>query len=181
MEWKRPNIALADDLLGDMVQVCLVSRDCQRTMDGLLRLGIGPWRLHSHNPNTLSETRYRGAEHNFSCKMCYAHAGNMMWEVVQPTGGTGIFDEFLERYGEGVHHFGFNIRGRSFSEAIAEFARRGFTVAQSGRAFNGQVGYAFIDGFEQFGVYFEIWDHPPGGIHPEPDSWYPAPPAMPQR
>ncbi|RPH46683.1 MAG: hypothetical protein EHM84_08865 [Lysobacterales bacterium] len=79
--------------------------------------------------------------------------------------------------GEGVHHVGFLCRNRSFTEAIAEFERRGFRVAQSGRVWGGKVGFAFIGADDELGLFLEIWDHPPGFGPPDPDAWYPAPPA----
>jgi hypothetical protein len=171
-----PKIPLADDLLGNLVQICLVTRDHEATMDSLLRLGIGPFRVFTLRPGNTVETRFRGQQHSFTCKMSYAYSANMMWEVVQPIEGTGVFDEFLAQRGEGVHHAGFLCPGRSFVEAIAEFERRGFRIIQSGRVWGGKVGYAFIGTFDDLGVFFEIWDHPPGFGPPDPDMWYPPPP-----
>lgn len=172
-----PAIELADDLLGDLVQICLVTRDCQRTMDSLLRLGIGPFRVHTHHPGTTSDTRLRGRPHSFKAVMAYAFSANVMWEVVEPVEGDGIFDEFLAKHGEGVHHFGFKPRDRGFREAIEEAERRGFQLVQSGRVWGGAVGFAFLDGDGELGVYFELWDHPEGFEPPPPERWYPAPPA----
>lgn len=164
-----------DELLGNIVQLCLVTRDQKRTMDSLLRLGIGPWRVHNLGPGNVTDMRFRGDAHSFTCKMAYAYSANMMWEIVQPVDGTGVFQDFLERHGEGVHHAGFLCPGRSFSDAIAEFERRGFNKIQSGRVWGGRVGYAFIGTCDELGFFFEIWDHPPGVGPPDPDSWYPAP------
>jgi hypothetical protein len=175
--FEAPRNAVADDLLGDMVQICLVTRDHKRTMDTLLRLGIGPWRIHRHHPGTTRDTRYRGQAHTFTAVMAYAHSANIMWEIVEPVHGTGVFNEFLEKKGEGVHHVGFLCRNRTFTEAIAEFERRGFRVAQSGRVWGGKVGFAFIGADDELGLFLEIWDHPPGFGPPDPDAWYPAPPA----
>jgi methylmalonyl-CoA/ethylmalonyl-CoA epimerase len=173
---KSPGLAMAADLLGDMVQICLVTRDHIRTMDHLLALGIGPWRIHTHHPGTTRETLLRGEAHAFTCIMAYAHSANVMWEIVEPVAGSGIFSEFLEQRGEGVHHVGFLCRDRSFAAAIVEFDRRGYQVVQSGRVWNGRVGYAFIGTYDALGLYFEIWDHPPGFGPPDPECWYPAPP-----
>jgi methylmalonyl-CoA/ethylmalonyl-CoA epimerase len=172
----RTTNPVTDDLLGDVVQICLVTKSHVRTMDSLLRLGIGPFRVHKHHPGTISNTRFRGNAHTFTAVMAYAYSANIMWEIVEPVEGTGVFDEFLAQKGEGVHHFGFQCKGRSYSEALAEFERRGFNVVQSGRVWGGQIGFAFIGTYDELGVFFEIWDHPPGFGPPDPDSWYPAKP-----
>jgi hypothetical protein len=89
--------------------------------------------------------------------MAFASSVNTMWEVVEPQGGTGVLQEFLDKNGEGVYHVGFHIPGRNFTEAIEEFSRRGFQVVQSGRWLE-RTGYAFIGTGDGLGVFFEIWD-----------------------
>lgn len=169
--------AVPGGALGDIQQICLVTRDHKRTMDHLMGLGVGPWRIYTLDPATTSDTCYRGEPHSFSAVMGYASSANMMWEIVEPTGGTSVFEDFLQAKGEGVHHFGVSKKGVSFSDAVAEFDRRGLDAIQSGRVWNGQVGFAFIDTYDKLGHYLEVWDQPPGYKPPDPDSWYPAPQA----
>ncbi len=174
-------LAILDQVLGtipsDIVQVCLVTRDHRRTMDGLMKLGIGPWRLYTFDRETTSDTRYHGQAHWFSAVMGYASSANMMWEVVEPTGGTSIFEDALARKGEGIHHLGLRTEGGRFADAIAAFSQRGFGIAQSGRVWGGEVAFAFIDARDALGLYLELTDAPPGSKPPDPDTWYPAPSA----
>ena len=161
--------------LGEVVQVCLVTRDHRRTMDALMKLGVGPFRIYVFNQETTSDTRYYGQAHWFSALMGYASSANMMWEVVEPTGGSSIFEDVLARRGEGVHHFGLRVKSLSFKESMTDFVNRGFGIAQSGRVWRGDVAFAFIDTYDQLGVYLELTDSLPGSKPPEPDTWYPAP------
>ena len=169
--------AVLGDFPGDIVQICLVTRDHKRTMDGLAKLGIGPFRIYRFDQKTTSETRYHGQAHSFTAVMGYASSANMMWEVVEPTGGTSIFEDVLTRKGEGVHHLGLRMRGRSYADAITDFAERGFGVAQSGRVWGGDVAFAFIDTSKEIGIYLELTESSPGSEPPSADTWYPAPPA----
>ncbi len=68
-----PKKAVTGDLLGNVVQICFVTRDQKRTMDSLLRLGIGPWKVQTLRPGNVTDTRYRGTAHPFVCKMAYAY------------------------------------------------------------------------------------------------------------
>ena len=34
---------LRNSFLGDSKQICVVTRDLHRTMEGMVRVGIGPW------------------------------------------------------------------------------------------------------------------------------------------
>ena len=48
---------LSNSFLGETIQVCVVSRDYKRTMEGMVRLGIGPWRVyHYHDAPGLKDT-----------------------------------------------------------------------------------------------------------------------------
>jgi len=172
----RPPGALDNEFLGDIVQFCLVTRDYKRTLAELTRLGIGPWRIQTLGPHNVTDGRLRGDAHEFTAKMCYAYASNLMFEVVQPLTGQSAVQEFLDKKGEGIHHLGCLCPTKNFQECIAEFEARGFKVVQSGR-WQGKVGYAFIGTDDALGFFIEIWDHPPGFVLPEPEEWYPAPPS----
>lgn len=163
---------LGSELLGDVVQVCLVTRELKRTMDHFLALGIGPWRLQTLDPTTLFDARLRGEPQTSVVRTATTRAANMMWEIVEPQSGVSIFHEFLEAHGEGVHHLGFLCPGRTFAEAVEEFKQRGYSVIQSGR-WMGQAGNAFLGTGDALGMFLEIWDRPPGFVPPEPEEWYP--------
>jgi ABC-type multidrug transport system ATPase subunit len=37
---------LSNSFLGNLIEICIVTRNHRRTMEGMVRLGIGPWRVH---------------------------------------------------------------------------------------------------------------------------------------
>jgi hypothetical protein len=51
---------LSNSFLGDLVQVCVVTRDHRRTLEGLVRLGFGPWSLRTFDRTNCAEMTYRG-------------------------------------------------------------------------------------------------------------------------
>ena len=166
---------IAADILGNITQICCVTRDHKRTMASLMKLGVGPWRIYRFNPETTSDTRYKGKPHTFSAVMGYASSANTQFEIVEPTGGTSIFGDLLEQRGEGVHHFGITIPAiRSVADAIAAYGDKGFPVAQSGRVWGGGTAFTFIDTFTELGFYLELTESSPGFSPPEPNEWYPA-------
>lgn len=50
---------LDNSFVGSVTQVCVVSRDLHRTMEGMLRLGIGPWQVHTFSPKNVEDMLYR--------------------------------------------------------------------------------------------------------------------------
>ncbi len=51
-------VTLDTSFLGNTIQVCVVTRDYQRTMEGLVKAGIGPWRVYTFGPDTVTELTF---------------------------------------------------------------------------------------------------------------------------
>jgi hypothetical protein len=166
---------MANSFLGNVVEIGIVTRDYRRTMEGLVRLGIGPWRVYTFTPAQVTEQTYRGRPAEFSLKVCFAQADDVIWELMQPLGGPTIMQEFLDRHGEGIHHLAFDCGNVPWEKRIALFADRGFASTQSGRWIN-QNAFAFFDTEEATTTVFETYFFPEGFEYPEPEEWFPAPP-----
>ena len=125
-------VTLDTSFLGNAIQVCVVPRDYRRTMAGMTEAGIGPWRVYTFGPETVTELTFRGRPASYSMKLCIAFSGSMMWEIVQPLTGPNLYEEFLERHDEGVHHLAVDCNGLPWAARLAAFEARGFAMVQSG-------------------------------------------------
>jgi methylmalonyl-CoA/ethylmalonyl-CoA epimerase len=166
---------LSNSFLGNLIEVCVVTRDYRRTMEGLARLGIGPWRVYTFSPETVTEQRYKGQPAEYSIKVCFAQAEDVVWEIMQPLQGPSIFAEFLAEQGEGIHHVAVDCGEMAWDERIAEFEARGFECVQSGRWMD-QNSFAFFSTQGAASTVFETYFFPPDFVFPEPEEWYPGPP-----
>ena len=166
---------LIDPFLGNAVEIAIVTRDHKRTMQGLWRLGIGPWRVHTFSPENTANQTYRGKPSPFTLKVCFARVGNMTWELMEPVSGPTIFAEFLERHGEGIHHIAYDCNDIPFEQRIAEFTRRGFPLVQSG-SWMGNNHFAFFDTESAATTCLETYSFPEDWAYPEAEEWYPARP-----
>jgi len=167
--------SLDNSFLGETMQVCVVTRDFRKTMAGLTKTGIGPWRVYTFGPDTVTDLTYRGQPGRYSMKLCIAFSGSMMWEIVQPVEGPNIYEEFLEAHGEGIHHVAFDCNGMAWNERIAMLESRGFAMIQSGR-WQGKVPYAYFETEGETTTTFETFEIPADFVMPEPEEWYPGPP-----
>ena len=167
--------ALSNSFLGDAIEICIVTRDYKRTMEGLVRLGIGPWRVYTFSPETVTEQTYMGKPAEFSIKVCFARAKNVIWEIMQPLEGPTIFQEFLDQHDEGIHHIAFNCEDIPWEERLKEFEKRGFSLIQSGKWVD-QNAFAFFGTEDATTTIFETYYFPPDFDYPEPEEWFPAPP-----
>ena len=83
--------------LGTLAEICIVTHDHHKTMDGLLRLGIGPFQVFDFTSTTVPERFFRGRPGSFELKVCFAKQGDLVFEIMQPMGGESLMAEFLEQ------------------------------------------------------------------------------------
>ena len=96
--------SLSNSFLGDTVQICVVTKDIYRTLDGFAKLGIGPWRIYTFGPGTVTEQTYRGKKQTYSMRLAVGYTGSTFWEVIEPLEGESIYKDFLAAHGEGIQH-----------------------------------------------------------------------------
>ncbi|MEM8806136.1 MAG: VOC family protein [Cyanobacteria bacterium P01_G01_bin.38] len=166
---------LSNQFLGDVIEICIVTRDYRRTMEGLVRLGIGPWRVYTFSPETVTEQTYLGEPAEFSIKVCFAQAKNVIWELMQPLSGPTIFQDFLDKHDEGIHHIAFDCGDKPWEERLQEFESRGFRLVQSGKWVD-KNAFAFFATEDATTTIFETYFFPVDFEYPDPEEWFPAPP-----
>lgn len=166
---------LSNTFLGNVVELCIVTDDHEKTMQGLSRLGIGPWAVYTFSPETVTEQTYQGKPAEFALKVCFARSGNMVWELMQPLWGPSIFQGFLDTEGPGFHHVAYDCNDIPWEDRIAEMEKRGFKMVQSGK-WMGENAFAFFDTQDATGTIFETYHFPGNWEFPEPESWYPNAP-----
>ena len=177
---------LSKPFLGQPVEICIVTPTLQTTLSGLVRLGIGPFKIFHFSPSTVSEQTIRGQAAPFELQVAFAEQGKMIWEVMCPISGQTIMQEFLDRTGGvgGIHHVAFDCADGDCASAGAprngevaraearrrrrEVERRGFSLAQSG-VWHGKQGtceFMFFDTegavntcFESY-VFSDDWEEP---------------------
>lgn len=89
--------ASAPSFLGAITEVCIVTGDYEKTMDGLLRLGIGPFQVFDFTPATVTQRYFRGEEGSFELKVCFAKHGDLTFEIMQPVSGNSLMAEYLDQ------------------------------------------------------------------------------------
>jgi methylmalonyl-CoA/ethylmalonyl-CoA epimerase len=166
---------LSNSFLGKLIEVCFVTKDHRRTMEGLVRLGIGPWRVYTFDSKTVTDRTYHGREADYAIKVCFADVGDLAVEIMQPLYGPSIFQQFLDEHGEGIQHLAFDCGEKSWAERENEFQSRGFPMVQSGR-FMDQNAFAFFGTEAATSTVFETYSIPEGFVWPEQEEWYPEPP-----
>ena len=95
---------------------------------------------------------YRGKPADFRIKIALGMMGVMQIELIEVLQGNTIYDEFLEKRGEGLHHLGFDVK--NMDERIEVLEKLGISVLQSGERIG--VRFAYMDTEKIVGVIFEF-------------------------
>lgn len=82
--------------LGEPVEICIVTGNLRTTLDGLLLLGIGPFKICKFTPQNVKNQTFRGQPAEFAIDVAFATQGRMVWEVMQPVSGLTLMREYLE-------------------------------------------------------------------------------------
>jgi len=155
-------------MLGDVLQVGLVVRDLQESIEGYWKLlGIGPWKIYTYAPPALRETTVRGTPAAYSMRLAHAQAGPTQLELIEPLEGPSIYKEHLAAKGEGLHHIQSRVED-NIGAVLAAFAARGIGVLMSGKFGEGEFYY--LDSEAALGVIYEIFQRK---SRPAPDAVYP--------
>lgn len=84
----------SNQFFGNVVEICVVTRNHQQTMSGFVQLGIGPWRVYTFNAETVTDQTYRRQPAEYAIKVCFAQSKNVIWEIMQPLSGPTILQDF---------------------------------------------------------------------------------------
>jgi Glyoxalase/Bleomycin resistance protein/Dioxygenase superfamily len=154
--------------LGDVLQVGLVVRDLQKSMEAYWKLlRIGPWKIYTYAPPMLREATVRGQRVDYSMRVAHAQAGPTQLELIEPLEGPSIYEEHLAVKGEGLHHIQSRIES-NIADVVAAFARVGIGVLMSGKFGEGEFYY--LDTELTLGVIYEIFQRK---SRPAPETVYP--------
>jgi methylmalonyl-CoA/ethylmalonyl-CoA epimerase len=126
----------------NFIQIGVVVKDIEKTIESLTKLGVGPW--YSKMPPPTAKSLYRGQPFKAAERVIIkaAQLGNVELELVQPLEGGSPHREYLEAKGEGVQHLGFLVD--DLPGAVNQLTAQGSTVIMDGRRVDG-TGVDYVD------------------------------------
>ena len=97
-------------------------------------LRIGPWRVFRFTDKTVKNLKVDGkpVEGPFEFRIGITHVGDMEIELIQPVHGPMIYEDYLQRRGEGLHHIKEKIPDDRIATVVEEYEGRGIEVTQTG-------------------------------------------------
>lgn len=102
-----------------------------------------------------------------------ARVGKVDFELMEPTGDTGVIAEFIAKRGQGLHHVAFAVD--DIEETMTTMSGKGVqfvddapirnhldTVDYAGRAFSDDIRFTFSHPGSILGILFEFIQYPDG-------------------
>ena len=92
---------------------------------------------------TGKTVRGKPTDYDMDLRLARGDMGGLSFELIQPLGGDSIYDEFLEKKGEGFHHIAFMVE--DVDAEVADMGKGGFKVIQTGAMPNTKWAYLTND------------------------------------
>lgn len=118
-----------------ITQICVVVRDIDAAMASYVdTCGWGPWNVYEYTRPLLHGTMLRGRPVDFEMIGAETMVDGLGFELIQPVSGPSIYQEFLDRHGEGIQHIACMQHSAEASEALKQhWSSRGADVLMGGR------------------------------------------------
>lgn len=154
-------------------QICAVTNDLERTMQQWVdKLKIGPWKVRSFNSENM-DYEYVGdrmldkEKEPWEFRIGITMVGDFEIEIIQPVKGPTIFQDWLDRHGEGIHHFKEKIADeKELQKTVEEWTANGVPALEGGKFFSDIHHY--MDAEKYIGCIYELGNCPfievPGGM-----------------
>jgi methylmalonyl-CoA/ethylmalonyl-CoA epimerase len=143
-----------------ITQYAYVVRDAKKVSAFYESLGLGGMPI-DHNVSV--DRIYRGQPGKFEMYLGWWRWGDVTFEWIHPLVGPSVYHEFLERRGEGFHHFAFDVK--DMDEAVKLLDSKGAPACQTGGWDSpGSKGrFAYLDTEPHGGAMIELlWSQPMG-------------------
>ena len=103
------------------------------------------------------DKRYNGEYEDFAFKLAFIYRGDQMLELLEPIRGRNVISEYLEKCGEGLHHFNYNVH--HYDEVVAHMKEQGYNMIMEGTSFR-HPGHrwCYFDTMDDFGYDIELFE-----------------------
>ncbi|MCK4794508.1 MAG: VOC family protein [Desulfobacteraceae bacterium] len=153
-------------------QVAIAVKDVQETVENYWnKLGIGPWDVFTFGPPLMHEQTYHGKPSKHTFKAAFAKVGDIELELIQPLKGATTHGDFIDEYGEDIHHI------RYFAKTVDELDEHvrfltdlGYPSLMGGR-FGKDGAYCCLDTVDSLKCILEVVKEP--SEMPNPDYRWP--------
>ena len=142
-----------------LLQIAFVVDDVDKYLSVYAKLfGIETPATSVTGTHEETQSLYRGEPTDGRARVGYISLDNILLEFIEPTGGPSVWQDSLDKNGNGIHHLAFIVDG--VKQVIGDLEEFGLPLLQHGifpPAGNAPSGkYAYLKGFDQLGFDIEL-------------------------
>ncbi len=153
---------MADGVMKDMVQICVVVKNLENAMRQYSTVfGIEDFIIYKVDSDNVPGITDRGEPaKSYAVQVGMARLGGAVIELLEPLRGESMYQDFLDQHGEGVHHVG--LIADHYDDAVKGFTRHGLAITVDGPIVgDSRTGrFTYFDTQERLGTIFELLDFP---------------------
>lgn len=139
-----------------ITQVAIVVKDIDKGRTAWAELlGVGVPEVSIAEGHFSRPTLYKGEPSDAKAKLAFFAMNNLQIELIQPLGGKSTWQDYLDTYGEGIHHVAFAVKGIDGVEK--RFEAQGNPTVQRGGWDGG--AYSYIDASKDLGCVLELLEN----------------------
>ena len=156
-------------------QIAWVTRDLERSMKAWVEnLKIGPWQVLTFTDQSLKYLKVddKPVTEPFKFLIGISWIGEMQLEIIQPVYGPTIYQAFIDKHGEGLHHIKEHIGDDAMESVVQDYGDKGIGVTQTGQ-FETDFHY-YLDTEPKLDFIYELGNCPK--LNLAPDKYWTYPP-----
>jgi len=141
-------------ILPEPSHIGIVTEDLQRTVANLgITCGV---KKFTYVEPAYRNRKYHGVAEPFKFRLALVRVGSFLYELIQVIHGKTIYEDFIGKHGEGIHHMGYEIE--NLDDWINCYQKRDIIPIMSGEREG--LRWAYIDTGE---IIIELLDRSPDG------------------
>jgi methylmalonyl-CoA/ethylmalonyl-CoA epimerase len=155
-------------------QIAWVTRDLEKSMKAWVEnLKIGPWTVLTFTNQSLKYLKVddKPVTEPFKFLIGISWMGDMQLELIEPVYGPTIYEAFIQKHGEGLHHIKERIADDAIEGVVREYRDNGIGVTQTGQ-FETDFHF-YLDTEPRLDFIYELGNCPKLELTPEKFWIYP--------
>ena len=155
-------------------QIAWVTRDLEKSMKAWVEnLKTGPWTVLTFTNQSLKYLKVddKTVTEPFKFLIGISWIGDMQLELIEPVYGPTIYEAFIQKHGEGLHHIKERIADDAIEGVVQEYRNKGIGVTQTGQ-FETDFHY-YLDTEPKLDFIYELGNCPKLELTPDKFCTYP--------
>ena len=156
-------------------QIAWVTRDLEKSMKAWVEnLKIGPWTVLTFTNQSLKYLKVddKTVTEPFKFLIGISWIGDMQLELIEPVYGPTIYEAFIQKHGEGLHHIKERIAEDAMEGVVQGYRDQGIGVTQTGQ-FETDFHY-YLDTEPKLDFIYELGNCPILQLTPDKYWTYPV-------